>query len=131
MSGNGGEGAGGVRLDQWLFAVRITKSRSMAADACRGGHVSVNGNSAKPSRILQEGDEIRLRKEGQERHYRVLSLIEKRVAYPLARVCYEDLSPPPEPPLRGFAPLPGLRQRGSGRPTKWEGRQTRRLKGQG
>ena len=119
-----------VRLDQWLFAVRIYKSRSQAADACRGGHVSVNGHSAKPSRLLEVGDDIRLRKEGQERRFRVLNLIGKRVAFPLARVCYEDLSPPPEPALRGFAPLPGFRVRGSGRPTKREGRLTRKLKGQ-
>ncbi|MFD4350799.1 RNA-binding S4 domain-containing protein [Streptomyces coelicoflavus] len=116
-----------VRVDSWIWAVRLIKTRSLGATACRGGHVRVNGERVKPAYSLRVGDEVRLRQEGRERVVVVKRLIRKRVGAPVAVQCYIDNSPPP-PPREAVAPA-GIRDRGAGRPTKRDRREMDRLRG--
>ncbi|MGW1284820.1 RNA-binding S4 domain-containing protein [Streptomyces sp. NPDC002586] len=116
-----------VRIDSWIWAVRLIKTRSLGATACRGGHVHVNGERVKPAYSVRIGDEVRLRHEGRERIVIVKRLIRKRVGAPVATQCYVDNSPPP-PPREAVAPV-GLRDRGTGRPTKRDRRELERLRG--
>ena len=117
-----------VRIDSWIWAVRLAKTRSLGASACKGGHVRVNGQSVKPSHIVRVGDEVRVRQEGWERVVIVKRLIRKRVGAPVAAQCYVDNSPPPPP--RQFVGAPaGIRDRGTGRPTKRDRREMERLRG--
>ncbi|MFI9252346.1 RNA-binding S4 domain-containing protein [Streptomyces sp. NPDC053069] len=116
-----------VRIDSWIWAVRLIKTRSLGATACRGGHVHVNGERVKPAYSVRVGDEVRLRHEGRERIVIVKRLIRKRVGAPVAAQCYIDNSPPP-PPREAVAPV-GLRDRGTGRPTKRDRRELERLRG--
>jgi ribosome-associated heat shock protein Hsp15 len=116
-----------VRVDSWIWAVRLIKTRSLGATACRGGHVRVNGERVKPAYSLRVGDEVRLRHEGRERVVVVKRLIRKRVGAPIAAQCYLDNSPPP-PPREAVAPA-GVRDRGAGRPTKRDRRELERLRG--
>ncbi|MGW2688996.1 RNA-binding S4 domain-containing protein [Streptomyces sp. NPDC001414] len=118
-----------VRIDSWIWAVRLVKTRSMGATACRGGHVQVNGERVKPAHSVRVGDEVRVRQEGRERIVVVKRLIRKRVGAPVAAQCYVDNSPPP-PPREAFVPI-GLRDRGAGRPTKRDRRDLERLRGLG
>ncbi|MER6627064.1 RNA-binding S4 domain-containing protein [Streptomyces sp. NPDC000987] len=116
-----------VRIDSWIWAVRLIKTRSMGATACKGGHVRVNGQNVKPSHSVRVGDEVRLRHDGRERVVVVKRLIRKRVGAPVAVQCYVDNSPPP-PPREAIAPA-GIRDRGAGRPTKRDRRELERLRG--
>ncbi|WP_242488925.1 S4 domain-containing protein [Streptomyces sp. DSM 110735] len=118
-----------VRIDSWIWAVRLVKTRSLGATACRGGHVHVNGDRVKPAHAVRVGDEVRLRHEGRERVVIVKRLIRKRVGAPVAVECYVDNSPPP-PPREAVAPA-GVRDRGAGRPTKRDRRELERLRGLG
>ncbi|MET8832269.1 RNA-binding S4 domain-containing protein [Streptomyces sp. NPDC004610] len=115
-----------VRIDSWIWAVRLIKTRSLGATACKGGHVRVNGERVKPAHSVRIGDEVRLRQEGRERIVIVKRLIRKRVGAPVAVQCYVDNSPPP-PPREAVAPA-GLRDRGTGRPTKRDRRELERLR---
>ncbi len=116
-----------ARVDAWVWAVRLFKTRSAAAAACRAGHVRVNGVAVKPAHSVRPGDEIRLRAGGLERIVIVEQLVVKRVGAPIAATCYIDNSPPPPPP-EILAAQP-RRERGTGRPTKRERRDTDRLQG--
>jgi len=116
-----------VRIDSWIWSVRLVKTRSAGATACRGGHVHVNGDRVKPAHSLRVGDEVRVRQEGWERVVIVKLLIRKRVGAPVAAQCYVDNSPPP-PPRAAVAPA-GIRDRGAGRPTKRDRRELERLRG--
>lgn len=118
---------GSVRIDSWIWSVRLTKTRSTAAAACRGGHVRVNGDRVKPAHPVRPGDEVRLFHLGRERIVVVKRLVRKRVGAPVAAECYVDNSPPPPPP-EYVAPV-ARRERGAGRPTKRERRETERLRG--
>jgi ribosome-associated heat shock protein Hsp15 len=118
-----------VRIDSWIWAVRLVKTRSQGAAACRGGHVRLNGERVKPAHAVRIGDEVRLRHEGRERIVVVKRLIRKRVGAPVAQQCYVDNSPPP-PPREAVAPI-GIRDRGTGRPTKRDRRELERLRGFG
>ncbi|GGS65827.1 RNA-binding S4 domain-containing protein [Streptomyces griseoviridis] len=122
----GPQQGGSVRVDSWIWAVRLVKSRSLGATACRGGHVRVNGERVKPSHSLRAGDEVRLRHEGRERVVVVKRLIRKRVGAPAAVQCYVDNSPPP-PPRLAVAPV-AVRAPGAGRPTKRDRRELERLR---
>ncbi|MBK3581605.1 RNA-binding S4 domain-containing protein, partial [Streptomyces sp. MBT65] len=86
-----------VRVDSWIWSVRLVKTRSMGAAACKGGHVRVNGERVKPAHSVHVGDEVRLRHEGHERVVIVKQVIRKRVGPPVAVQCYVDNSPPPPP----------------------------------
>lgn len=114
-------------MDAWIWSVRLTKTRSIASDACRGGHVRVNGVRVKPAHILRVGDEVRLRHEGRERIVVVSQIITKRVGAAVAAQCYVDKSPPPPPPEE--AVTVAVRARGAGRPTKRERRSIDKLLG--
>ncbi|MFF6997009.1 RNA-binding S4 domain-containing protein [Streptomyces sp. NPDC008313] len=118
-----------VRVDSWIWSVRLVKTRSMGATACRGGHVRVNGERVKPAYGVRAGDEVRLRHGGRERVVIVKRVIRKRVGAPVAVECYVDNSPPP-PPREAVAPA-GIRDRGAGRPTKRDRRELERLRGFG
>ncbi|MER5473492.1 RNA-binding S4 domain-containing protein [Streptomyces sp. NPDC002685] len=126
-AGAGPAGGESVRVDAWIWSVRLVKTRSMGATACRGGHVRVNGERVKPAHAVHVGDEVRLRHEGRERVVVVKRVIRKRVGAPVAVECYIDNSPPP-PPREAVAPA-GIRDRGAGRPTKRDRRETERLRG--
>ena len=116
-----------VRIDAWIWAVRLLKTRSLAADACRGGHVKVNGEAVKPSVLVVPGDRVRLWANHREYIVEVTKTVKKRVGAPVARKCYIDHSPPP-PPKEILASMP-MRDRGAGRPTKRDRRQLDRLRG--
>jgi ribosome-associated heat shock protein Hsp15 len=115
-----------VRLDVWVSSVRLFKTRAAASAACRGGHVSVNGRKAKASMLVQVGDRVTALTPGGERIAVVRRLIGKRVGAAVAITCFEDLTPPP-PPKEEIAVV-GVRDRGSGRPTKRERRALDRLR---
>ena len=114
-------------MDQWLWSVRMTRTRSDAAAACRGGHVKVNGKTAKPATSVKVGDRVEAYLHDRERILEVTSVIAKRVGAALAVDCYVDLSPPP--PERVVDVPVFQRDRGAGRPTKRERRQLDRLRG--
>ncbi|WP_344899123.1 RNA-binding S4 domain-containing protein [Actinomadura meridiana] len=116
---------GTVRVDLWIWSVRLLKTRSMATTACRAGHVRVNDERAKPSTAVKPGDEIRLRHDGRERIVVVQRVIRKRVGASVAQECLIDKSPPPPPP-EALVPV-GRRDRGAGRPTKRERRELERI----
>ncbi|MEV0227065.1 RNA-binding S4 domain-containing protein [Streptomyces sp. NPDC050704] len=116
-----------VRVDSWIWSVRLVKTRSMGATACRGGHVRVNGERVKPAYAVRVGDEVRLRHAGRERIVVVKRVIRKRVGPAVAAECFVDNSPPP-PPREAVAPA-GIRDRGAGRPTKRDRREMERLRG--
>ncbi|MBF6176409.1 RNA-binding S4 domain-containing protein [Nocardia blacklockiae] len=116
-----------ARVDSWVWAVRLFKTRSAAATACRAGHVRVNGVAVKPAHQIKPGDEVRVRVNGIERIVVVERVIAKRVGAAIATQCFIDKSPPPPAP-EILATMP-RRDRGSGRPTKRERRETDRLLG--
>lgn len=122
-----------VRLDKWLWAVRVFKTRTLAAEACRGGHVRVNEDPAKPAREIRVGDVVVVRREELTRTLRVKGLIEKRVGGALVPENLEDLTPPEEyERARQRAANSALsRAPGSGRPTKKERRLLDQLLGSG
>ncbi|GHI83760.1 RNA-binding S4 domain-containing protein [Streptomyces xanthophaeus] len=128
VSGTGAATDGGtVRVDAWLWSVRLTKTRSTAATACRAGHVKVNGERAKPAQAVRAGDEVRLFHAGRERIVVVRRPVSKRVGAPVAAECLIDKSPPPPTPVE--AAVVGIRDRGAGRPTKRERREIQNLRG--
>lgn len=114
-----------VRLDVWLWSVRVFKTRSMSTTAVRGGKVRVNSEHHKPSYGVKVGDEVRIRIEGFDRVLTVKRLLTKRVGAPVAAEAYDDISPP-RPPREFFAPS-SRRERGLGRPTKRDRREIDRL----
>ncbi|MBY4129745.1 RNA-binding S4 domain-containing protein [Rhodococcus fascians] len=118
-----------ARLDSWIWAVRLFKTRSAAAAACRGGHVRVNGTPAKPGLRIGPNDEVRLRVDGVEKIVVVVRAITKRVGAAVVPECLIDRSPPP-PPKEVLASVP-RRDRGAGRPTKRDRREIDRLRGLG
>ena len=116
-----------ARVDRWLWAVRLVKTRSGAAQACRAGHVQINGARAKPAAPVKVGDTVRLRVGDRERVVEVARLLETRVGAELAATCLIDRSPPPpprDPPARQ-----GYRPAGAGRPTKRQRRDLDRARG--
>ncbi|MEU4347503.1 RNA-binding S4 domain-containing protein [Streptomyces sp. NPDC023838] len=116
-----------VRIDSWIWSVRLTKTRSQAATACRAGHVQLNGERVKPAHTVKVGDEVRLRLDGRERIVVVAKVIRKRVGATIAAETYVDNSPPP--PARSDVLAAGVRDRGMGRPTKRDRREMERLRG--
>jgi ribosome-associated heat shock protein Hsp15 len=116
-----------VRIDKYLWSIRIYKSRSIATDAIRDGKVKVNGTPVKSSAMVTIGDVIDVLREGFRMKYKAVQLIEKRVSPVLAKACYEDLTPPEE--LNKYKTwfvgkaAPERRERGTGRPTKKERRE--------
>lgn len=120
-------GSGAARVDSWLWAVRVYKTRTAAKTAVTAGHVLVNGNQVKPSQRVAPGDRVEARQGPWLRVYEVVETIEKRVGAPRAAECFVDHSPPP-PPREKVAPA-GVRDRGAGRPTKRDRRRIQDLRG--
>lgn len=119
--------AGSTRVDRWLWAVRVTKTRAQAADACKAGHVEVDGATAKASTTVRPGSRVQVvAPGGRVRLLEVVDPIERRVGAPLAAACLVDHSEPPPP--RDDTPAPLVRLRGTGRPTKRERRQLDQLR---
>lgn len=123
-----------VRVDKWLWSVRIFKSRTLATDACKGGKVKMNGVNAKPSSMIQKGDVLLIRKNGFDFQFKVIELIEKRVAAPIAQTCYENITPQEEMNkyqewFSAGKAAAEKRDRGTGRPTKKERRDIDDFKG--
>lgn len=116
-----------VRLDAWLWAVRVFKTRSLASSEVKAGHVRIKGEAAKPSQKVRPGDTITVRYPGWERVLIVRKTLAKRVGAPVAVTCYEDISAP-KPAYLTSGALP-RRERGSGRPTKTERRALDKLRG--
>ncbi|PFG28442.1 RNA-binding S4 domain-containing protein [Corynebacterium renale] len=116
-----------VRIDVWVWAVRLIKTRSAATEAVRAGHVKLNGQSVKPSQQVVPGDRVRVWANHHEKDVEVAATVRKRVGAPVAVRCYIDHTPPP-PPKELFV-APPVRDRGSGRPTKKERRALDRLRG--
>jgi ribosome-associated heat shock protein Hsp15 len=118
-------GVDGVRLDVWLWSVRLTPTRSVATELCRSERVKLNASPAKAAAAVKVGDRIEARIAKRERIVEVVQLINKRVGAPIAATCFVDHSPlvvlGAEPPMR--------RDRGAGRPTKRDRRQIERLQG--
>ena len=83
-----------VRVDRWLWSVRVFKTRTLATDACRAGHVAVNRAVTKASTSVRVGDEVTVRHGGRDRVFEVVRLIENRVGAPIAAECLIDRSPP-------------------------------------
>jgi len=115
-----------VRIDKWLWAARFFKSRTLAAAACNGGKVHVNGDAAKPSKTVRPGDLLRVTLPRIRRIVRVTALAERRGGAGDAAVLYDDLTPPP-PPREARPGPPAYRPPGAGRPTKRERRRIDRL----
>ncbi len=113
-----------VRVDKWLWAVRIFKTRSQATDACRKGHVSVEELPVKPSRIIHPGEIIRVRKDQVVRSFKVLKTAEKRMSAKFVPGVLEDVTPLGE--LEIIEMQKNMRwitrDKGTGRPTKKERR---------
>jgi ribosome-associated heat shock protein Hsp15 len=112
-----------VRIDKYLWAVRVFKTRTLATEACRKGKVEVDQMPAKPSRMVSAGDVIRVKKMPVMYAYRVLDPIEKRVGAKIVNDFVEDVTPPEE--LQKLEMKDDFfirRDRGTGRPTKKERR---------
>ncbi|HEX7165814.1 MAG TPA: RNA-binding S4 domain-containing protein [Acidimicrobiales bacterium] len=114
-----------TRVDLWLWAVRLYKTRTAATDACRAGHVKVNGTSAKPATPVKVGDEVSARVHGLPRVLEVARVIDKRVGAPIAAECVVDRSPPP-PEDDGLGVF--VRDASAGRPTKRDRRRLDRFR---
>ena len=111
-----------TRIDKWLWTVRIFKSRSMATQACKYGKVKVNNAKCKPARPIAGGEHISVDKNGLKLQFKILEILKNRVAYAIAKDCYEDLTPTEErEKFRAFYHRRRAgedRDRGLGRPTK-------------
>lgn len=117
------------RIDKWLWAVRLYKTRTIAAEACKAGHVLVDGVRVKPSRAVRIGETIQAKTGDITRTVRVTGLIERRVAAAIAAENAEDLTPPEEynKPREANYSRGIVRPRGAGRPTKKDRRQIDRI----
>lgn len=121
-----------IRVDKWLWAVRIFKSRTLAGNTVRQGKVRVNDSSVKPSTSVSVGDRVTVQKNGFSLQFEIVKLIEKRVGAPIAITCYVDHTPPEElmKYKDWFVGKIGteFREKGSGRPTKRNQREISRFK---
>ena len=118
------EGTNAPRIDKWLWAVRLFKTRSMASQACRSGKVKIDNEAVKPSREIHEGMQITIHTGPVKRNVRVLAALHNRVGAKLVPVYMEDLTPESEfQKLDMIKAQSGLRPYRSGRPTKKERRE--------
>lgn len=113
-----------ARIDKWLWAARIFKTRSIAADACKNGRVTLNGVNLKPSRTIKEGDVVSVKKPPVTYSFKVLKTIEQRVGAKLLPEIYENVTDPKQYELLQMSCISGFidRAHGTGRPTKKERR---------
>ena len=115
---------GEARIDKWLWAARIFKTRTIAAAACKKGQISIKGSNLKPSRTIKEGDVVEVRKPPITYSFLVKQAIEKRVGAKLIPEILENVTPPEQYELLEMNRISGFidRARGTGRPTKKERR---------
>ena len=115
---------GEARIDKWLWASRIFKTRSIAVDACKNGRVTINGVNVKPSRPLKVGEVVSVKKPPVTYSFKVLKCIEQRVGAKLVPEIYENVTDPKQYELLEMSRISGFvdRARGTGRPTKKERR---------
>ena len=113
-----------ARIDKWLWAVRIFKTRSIAADAIKNGRVTIQGMGVKPSRMVKAGEIVSVRKPPITYSFKILKTIEQRVGAKLIPEIYENVTPADQYELLEMNRISGFinRQRGTGRPTKKERR---------
>lgn len=109
-----------ARIDKWLWAARIFKTRSIAADACKNGRVTVEGTNVKPSRTVKPGDVVSVKKPPVVYSFKVLKPIEQRVGAKLLAEIYENVTDPKQYEILEMSRISGFvdRARGTGRPTK-------------
>lgn len=121
-----------LRIDKWLWCARLFKTRTLAADACKGGKVKIDDVSVKPAREVKIGDEIQVQIEQLHKIVRVKSLIKNRVSAKQIIDVYDDITPAEEYERIEFmhAFKNEWRERGAGRPTKKDRREIERLKGE-
>lgn len=115
-----------IRIDKWLWAVRIFKTRTKASKACDEGKVKILDEKIKSSYKLSINEIVNVRVNYQYRTFKVLKIIEKRVGAVLAAECFEDLTPPEELEkmnLKSVFLPSAFRKRGDGRPTKKDRRE--------
>ena len=119
-----------VRMDKWLWAARLFKTRSLAADTIKGGKVKIDGNPVKPSREVKEGDVIQVQIEQLHKVVQVKTVIKNRVSAKQVPEVYNDLTPKEEYERIEFmrAYKAEWRDRGAGRPTKKERRMIEKMK---
>ena len=119
-----------VRVDKWLWAMRVFKTRTIATDACKKGRVSMGGSPVKPSRTVKEGDVIDVRKPPITYTFRVVRLTENRLGAKLVPDYLENLTPQSQYDLLEMTRISGFvdRRKGLGRPTKRDGREISRFK---
>ena len=113
-----------ARIDKWLWAARIFKTRSIAVDAIKNGRVTIQGVNVKPSRMVKEGEVVSVRKPPVTYSFKILKTVEQRVGAKLLPEIYENVTPPDQYELLEMNRISGFvdRQRGTGRPTKKERR---------
>lgn len=113
-----------ARLDKWLWAARIYKTRTIATDACKNGRITIGGQPVKPSRMVKEGDEISVRKPPVTYTFRVKQCIEKRVGAKLIPEVLDNITTADQYDILEMSKISGFvdRARGTGRPTKKERR---------
>lgn len=114
-----------VRIDKWIWAVRIFKTRSLATEACKKGHISIGNLPVKASRIIHPGEVVKVRKPPITRSFKILALAEKRMSAKLISDYVEDVTPPEELELQEMQKSMRWisRDRGTGRPTKKDRRE--------
>lgn len=114
-----------VRIDKWIWAVRIFKTRTIAAEACKKGRVMINDVVVKPSRTVKVGDTVKVRQPPITYSFRVLALTENRLGAKLVPDYMENITPKSELDMLDIVRIAGFvdRRKGLGRPTKREGRQ--------
>jgi ribosome-associated heat shock protein Hsp15 len=119
-----------MRVDKWLWAVRVFKTRTQAGDACKGGKVKIDGTNVKASREIKEGDEIEVQQQTIKKRIKVLKLVKNRVGAKFVADLMQDLTPKEEYERLEMMRLLNheKRNRGEGRPTKKDRRDIERLK---
>jgi len=113
-----------ARIDKWLWAARIFKTRSIAANACKNGRVTMNGSHIKPSRMIKAGETIDVKKPPIVYSFKVLQPIEQRVGAKIIPEIYENITDPKQYEILQMSRISGFvdRAHGTGRPTKKERR---------
>ena len=109
-----------VRIDKWLWAVRVFKTRTIAAEACKKGRILIDNNSVKPARMIRIGDIVQVKKPPVTYSFKVIDISQKRMGAKLVPNFMENVTPPEEYEILEMNKISGFvdRQRGTGRPTK-------------
>ncbi|PRQ04492.1 Heat shock protein 15 [Enhygromyxa salina] len=116
-----------VRVDKWLWAARMFKTRSAASSACTAGHVKISGESVKASKAVKPGDHVDVLTPGGPRQLEIVALKDRRGPASVAQTLYVDHTPPPPPKEEQIHDA--KRERGAGRPTKKQLRELQKLRG--